>query len=124
MTLATNVLHIIAMVMLAVSAVLAMRRLAAGPTSLDRSVASDVMIAVLIASVGLYMVWTEDAVGLPILVGLSLLGFTAAVAMARLISNRSDQIQMLHDVRNRSGATDVDSRVDAWEEEGSDGSSH
>ncbi|MGD8214704.1 monovalent cation/H+ antiporter complex subunit F [Aestuariimicrobium sp. Y1814] len=101
MSLATTILHAAALVMLLVSAGFALYRMAVGPTSLDRSVASDVMIAILIGATGLYTVTSGNELGVPVLLVLSLLGFTAAVGMARLISNRSDHIQTLRERRQR-----------------------
>ncbi|MGA4508751.1 monovalent cation/H+ antiporter complex subunit F [Propionibacteriaceae bacterium G1746] len=99
MSIAITIIHGIAMVLLVAAAGFALYRMAHGPTSLDRSVASDVIIAVLIAATGLYTVTSGNAFGMPVLVVLSLLGFTAAVGMARLISNRSDQVRTLHEAR-------------------------
>lgn len=120
MTFAIDALHVLAGLMLTAAALFALYRLALGPTSLDRSIAADAIIAVLIGAVGLYMVTFDTAIALPILVVLSLLGFTAAVGMARLISNRSDQIRTLHELRHRQDAGPSND-VDAWEEDDSDG---
>lgn len=79
----------LAAAMLAVAACLVLWRLVAGPTALDRIVAGDVIIAVVIASVALYSVLADNTTGLPILLVLSLVGFSAAVAVARLISSPS-----------------------------------
>lgn len=122
MSLATNLVHLVTLVVLAGAALLALFRMAQGPTSLDRSIASDVIIAVLIAGIGLYSIHYDDDLGLPILVVLSLLGFTAAVAMARLISNRSDQIRSLREARHRPDDTGDEGAVDAWEEDEAHGS--
>lgn len=74
-------------VVLAVSAALVLWRLARGPTPLDRVVSADVMVAIVIAVVGLIAVVGRTATGLPIVLGLSLIGFTSAVGVARLISS-------------------------------------
>ena len=78
-----------AVAMLMAAAVLVLWRLVQGPPSLDRIVAGDVIIAIVIASVGLYSVLADNTTGLPILLGLSLVGFSAAVAVARLIASPS-----------------------------------
>lgn len=109
MSLAISIIYGAALVLLVVSAGFALYRMAVGPTSLDRSVASDVMIAILIGATGLYTVVSGNELGMPVLLVLSLLGFTAAVGMARLISNRSDHIQTMRErrrhetERNRAG---------------------
>lgn len=118
MSAAIDALHLAALFVLTAAALFALFRMAQGPTSLDRSVASDVMIAVLIAGIGLYSVHYDDDLGLPILVVLSLLGFTSAVAMARLISNRSDQVRSLHEqTRVRPEESPSEGTLDAWEED-------
>lgn len=116
-----GILHLLAMVMLGAAGLLALRRMAAGPTSLDRSIAADVMVAIVIAGVGLYTIHYRNDVGLPVLLVLSLLGFTSAVGMARLISNRSDQIRLVHELRHSEEAPVVDPGPDAWEEDKNDG---
>lgn len=95
MVTAITVLHVAATVVLAVAAFLVLVRMAKGPSSLDRSVAADVMIAILIAATGLFAITSRQDTMLPVLVVLSLLGFTAAVGMSRLISNRSAQVREL-----------------------------
>lgn len=79
----------IAGAMLFVAGCLVLWRMATGPTSLDRIVASDVMVGIVIASVGLYSVIAHNSTGLPILLGLSLVGFSGAVGVARLIASPS-----------------------------------
>lgn len=81
-----QVLIALAGAFLLVAALLALWRLAKGPTSLDRGVASDLMIAVLIASVAAHAMWTRTSQGLLLILVLSLLGFTGAVGLARLIT--------------------------------------
>lgn len=75
--------------MLLVAAGLVLWRMAVGPSVLDRIVASDVMVGIVIASVGLYSVIAHNSTGLPILLGLSLVGFSGAVGVARLIASPS-----------------------------------
>ncbi len=74
---------------LIISAMMALYRLAIGPTGLDRGVASDVVLAVLIASICLHAIVTRTSVGLIVILVLSLVGFTSAVGLARLITGAS-----------------------------------
>ncbi len=76
--------------MLTVGAVLSVLRVARGPRALDRIVASDVLVAVVIASAGLAMVATGSGLLLPVILGMSLLAFTSAVAVGRLIRTKRD----------------------------------
>lgn len=87
-----------AAVMLSVATILTLWRLVAGPTPLDRIIASDVIVAISIAAVALYSVIAGNATGLPIVLGLSLVGFTGAVGVARLISS-SEGVRRLFDRR-------------------------
>jgi multicomponent Na+:H+ antiporter subunit F len=88
MTLATNIVLGVAAGVLLVSALVAVNRVAAGPSQLDRSVAADLIVAVVIAALGLWTVWTDQPTELLALVLLSLLGFTSAVSVARMVSDR------------------------------------
>lgn len=101
MNVAITVLHVTAAILLGASAGLALMRMTKGPTSLDRSIAADVMIAVMVAGTGLFAIISKLDTMLPTLLVLSLLGFTSAVSMARLISSRSSQ------VREASGQGDL-----------------
>ena len=78
----------VAAVVLTVSAIIGANRIAEGPTQLDRSVAADLMVAVVVASLGLWTVWSDSTTEVLILVLLSMLGFTSAVAVARMVADR------------------------------------
>ncbi|GIF01053.1 monovalent cation/H+ antiporter complex subunit F [Paractinoplanes rishiriensis] len=54
-----------------------------GPTTLDRIVAVDVLLAVVVGAIAAEAAWTRDATSLPILVVLSILGFIGSVTVAR-----------------------------------------
>lgn len=75
-------------VVLFVAGGIGVRRIAEGPTQLDRSVALDLMVAITVAGIGLWTAWTDRATELPILVLLSLVGFTGAVGVARLVGDQ------------------------------------
>lgn len=75
--------------MLFAAACLVVWRMMVGPSPLDRIVASDVMVGIVIATVGIYSVIARNTTGLPILLGLSLVGFSGAVGVARLIASPS-----------------------------------
>jgi multicomponent Na+:H+ antiporter subunit F len=92
---------------LAVAAALTLWRMVAGPSHLDRIVSADVMVAIVIATVGLIAVWGRSSTGLPILLGLSLMGFTGAVGVARLLSS-SSTVRQLFDRRRAMHEEDAD----------------
>lgn len=100
MTIAITVMLWIAGLLLTVSAVLAVVRMAAGPSSLDRVVASDVLVAVVIAVVAMQAFVTRETLGLPIIIGLTMLGFTGPVAMARLLA-RSERNRKRYEATTR-----------------------
>ena len=84
----TNIILAAAAVLLAISAFIGINRIAAGPSQLDRSVAADLIVAIVVASLGLWVIWTDRSTELMVLVLLSLLGFTSAVSVARMVSDR------------------------------------
>lgn len=77
----------------AIGAVLALAGLGAtvravrGPSVLDRTVAVDVLVAILVCALGLEAAVTRHTTTLPILVSLSMLGFIGSVAVARFAAN-------------------------------------
>lgn len=81
-----QILIVLAGAMFLAAALLALWRLAQGPTTLDRGVAADVILAVLIGGVATHALWTRQSLGLLVIFVLSLLGFTGAVGLARLIT--------------------------------------
>ena len=89
MMIATETILSIAAVVLFVSAMIGVNRIAVGPTQLDRSIAADLIVAVVVAALGLWAVWTELSTELLVLVLLSMLGFTSAVSIARMVGERN-----------------------------------
>ena len=75
---------------LAVAALLLVVRIALGPTMLDRVVALDVLVAVMICGLGLEAAVNQHTTTLPILVVLSLLGFVGSVSVARFTQGSED----------------------------------
>ena len=69
--------------LLSVAVTLVLVRLVRGPTTLDRIVAVDVLLAVVVGAIAAEAAWTRDATSLPILVVLSILGFIGSVSVAR-----------------------------------------
>lgn len=69
--------------MLALAAMLLVIRIALGPTMLDRVVALDVLVAVIICGLALEAAANRHTTTLPVLVVLSLVGFVGSVSVAR-----------------------------------------
>jgi multicomponent Na+:H+ antiporter subunit F len=75
---------------LGVAAVLLLTRISLGPTMLDRVVALDVLVAVVICGLALEAAVNRHTSTLPILVVLSLLGFIGSVSVARFTPGSDD----------------------------------
>ena len=73
-------------VILALAALLALVRAVRGPSILDRVVATDVLLAIIVTAIASEAAYTEDATALPVLVVLSILGFTGSVSVARFVN--------------------------------------
>ena len=82
------VIIVVAMVLLTVAALLVLVRMAKGPSTLDRVVAADVMLAVVIGGLGLEAALNRHGTTVPIILVLSLLGFASALSMARFVADR------------------------------------
>ena len=85
---AAAVIIAIGVVVLGVAAVLTLVRMAGGPSTLDRVVAADVIIAVVIAGLAMEASLNHHATTLPIMVVLSMLGVAGSLSMARFVADR------------------------------------
>ncbi len=78
-------------------ALLALIRLARGPSLLDRVVATDTLLVIISAGLAVYAALARDPTLVPVLVVVSLLAFVGSVSVARYIggmlihSSRDDQ---------------------------------
>lgn len=77
-------------VVLGVSALLTLARIVRGPSILDRAVAADVMVAIIVCVLAVEAGVTEHSTTLPILITLSLIGFIGSVAVARFVARDRD----------------------------------
>jgi multicomponent Na+:H+ antiporter subunit F len=75
---------------LGLAALLLVIRVSLGPTTLDRVVALDVLVAVTICGLGLEAAMNRHSTTLPILVVLSLVGFVGSVSVARFTRGKDD----------------------------------
>ncbi|WP_369202688.1 monovalent cation/H+ antiporter complex subunit F [Streptomyces sp. PU-14G] len=80
-------------------------RMVLGPSTLDRAVALDALVAVVMAGIGLQTAVRGNAFYLPVLLVLSFLGFTGSVGVARFMA-----------LRDEAGTGDVDESQDTGEE--------
>ena len=70
---------------LGVGVLLALARLALGPSLLDRVVATDALLVIISAGLAVYAALTRNPTVVPVLVVVSLLGFVGSVSVARYI---------------------------------------
>ena len=76
---------------LATAALLALLRIAKGPTMLDRVVALDVLVAVVVIALCVEAAANRHATTLPVIVVLALLGFVGSVSVARYAAGEEQQ---------------------------------
>jgi len=81
MTLVTYVLY----GLVGVGALLALVRLALGPSLLDRVVATDTLLVIISAGLAVYAALEQDPTVVPVLVVVSLLAFVGSVSVARYV---------------------------------------
>ncbi len=79
----TVVVVVVAAVLLSAAAVLTVLRAERGPTTLDRTVALDVLTSVLVSAVALLAAWTRRTDVVAVLLALALVGFVSSVTIAR-----------------------------------------
>lgn len=87
-----NAVLVVCVGVLGVAALLLVTRISMGPTMLDRVVALDVLVAVIICGLALEAAVHRHTTTLSILVVLSLLGFVGSVSVARF-SPGSDDVE-------------------------------
>lgn len=75
-------------VLLVAAAAMTVFRMSRGPSSLDRVVAADVLVAVVIAGLALEAILNDHTTTLPVMLVLSLLGFAGAVSIARFVADQ------------------------------------
>ncbi|MGO0575862.1 monovalent cation/H+ antiporter complex subunit F [Ornithinimicrobium panacihumi] len=76
--------------LLFLAAALTIIRITVGPTVLDRVVASDVLVSIVVCALGAHVALSGLSTTLPLLVSLSLVGFLGAVAVARFVAQDED----------------------------------
>lgn len=78
-------------VILSVAALGAIYRIAVGPSLLDRVLAADVLLAIFSAALATDMAVNRHLNNLPLLVGLTVIGFIGSVTVARYVAERRTQ---------------------------------
>ncbi|MCC2593973.1 hypothetical protein LKO27_11205 [Tessaracoccus sp. OS52] len=85
----TDLVLSLAAIIIGAAGLIGVGRIVAGPSSIDRIIASDLMVAIVIGGVALWIVHTGQDNLLVVLLVLSMLGFTGATALARLLGDRA-----------------------------------
>ncbi|WP_114559782.1 monovalent cation/H+ antiporter complex subunit F [Desertihabitans aurantiacus] len=78
-------------VLLSVAALLVVGRLVRGPSVLDRTISTEVLISILVCGLALYIASSRSSTVLPVLVSLALTGFVGSVAVARFVAGDHDR---------------------------------
>ena len=85
------VVAVIVGALLAAGTALAMIRIVRGPSTLDRIVATDVLLAIVVVALATVAAVTRDTTALPVLAVLSILGFTGSVSVARFATRSAER---------------------------------
>ena len=80
-----SVVGVIAYALLGAGALLALVRLALGPSLLDRVVATDTLLVIISAGLAVYAALARDPTVVPVLVVVALLAFVGSVSIARYV---------------------------------------
>lgn len=79
-------------VLLAASAVMATIRIVRGPSPIDRVIATDVLIAVVVGALAIEAAISRQTYTIPVMLALALLAFAGTVAMARFVAGRKSAL--------------------------------
>jgi multicomponent Na+:H+ antiporter subunit F len=83
-----DAVFVVVLAMLGVAATLTTYRLLRGPSTLDRIVALDVFVVLVVVAAGVYVAWFRDGSNIPLLAAVALVGFVGSAAAARLAVRR------------------------------------
>jgi len=79
---------VVAVQLLCAAVLLTVVRLLRGPSTLDRIVALDVFVILIVVAAALYIAYYRDGSNIPLLAAVALIGFVGTVAVARLTVRR------------------------------------
>lgn len=81
-----TLVSVVAGAMLFAAALLALVRVVRGPAMLNRVMAVEVLVAVVVGGLALEAAYTQHTTTLPILLALAMLGFLGATSVARFVA--------------------------------------
>ncbi|OQO94976.1 monovalent cation/H+ antiporter complex subunit F [Saccharomonospora piscinae] len=85
-----TVVYIVTLAVLALAGLLTLVRLVKGPWVLDRAMALDVLVVLIVAGFAVNMAMTDSVLTVPILVSTALLGFVGTLSVVRLTEGRKE----------------------------------
>lgn len=83
-----TVVFVIVLVMLVAAGLLTLVRLFKGPDTLDRVVALDVFVILIVAGASVYVAFYQDGSNIPLIATVALVGFVGSATAARLAEQR------------------------------------
>jgi multicomponent Na+:H+ antiporter subunit F len=83
-----SVVFLIVLGMLCVAGAFTLVRLLRGPSTLDRIVALDVLVILIVAAAAVYIAIYRDGSNIPLLAAVALLGFVGSATATRLAERR------------------------------------
>ncbi|MDN5764215.1 MAG: monovalent cation/H+ antiporter complex subunit F [Humibacillus sp.] len=101
-----------AMLMLGAAAALVLVRIYRGPNNLDRIIATEILLIIVIAGIAMEAVWHRTSTSLPLLMILGLVSFVGGVAVTRFMATGTN------DTEDAAGAGDPVDGADAGDSGG------
>jgi multicomponent Na+:H+ antiporter subunit F len=83
-----TVVFVVVLVLLCAAAALTLVRMLRGPDTLDRIVALDVLVVLIVAAAAVYIAIYRDGSNIPLLAAVALLGFVGSATATRLAERR------------------------------------
>ena len=83
-----TVVFVVVLALLVASGALTLVRLLRGPDTLDRVVALDVFVILVVVAAAVYVAWYADGSNIPLLAAVALTGFVGSATAARLVERR------------------------------------
>jgi multicomponent Na+:H+ antiporter subunit F len=83
-----SVVFVVVLILLCAAGAFTLVRLLRGPGTLDRIVALDVLVILIVAAAAVYIAIYRDGSNIPLLAAVALLGFVGSATAARLAERR------------------------------------
>jgi multicomponent Na+:H+ antiporter subunit F len=83
-----TVVFLVVLAVLGVAGALTLVRLLRGPDTLDRIVALDVFVVLIVVATAVYVAYYQDGSNIPLLAAVALVGFVGSATAARLVERR------------------------------------